>query len=125
MEWPSQVARSPVSGPRAQTEMGSTKGSGARGFLPSLGQKKSRHGIGALSCASDSFSWTFPNPASSHRGDACIRARRSPVAFLPRDFTPKSPMRLLRTSSCPWRLPHSGTTCLNSSKKFWTRMYVA
>ena len=100
VEWPSQVARSPLAGGFVHVSSGFIDGSGPRGTRRSPPQRNS------LSVGIDAFGsrkpgmigCTLPNRSPVQRGEALMRSSRAPSGFLPSDLTLPSP-----TSSDPER----------------------
>src|SRR5271169_3685586 len=88
VEWPSQVARSPVSGALVQTEVGSTDGSGALGTRRSPPQRNSfKVGAGtAVLRNPGSMGWILRNASPAQSNEDFMRSRRKPSGLLPNDF---------------------------------------
>lgn len=97
VEWPSQVARSPLSAGFAQTSSGFTDGSAARGTRRSPPHRNSPSvGIDTVGSRRPAMiGCTLRKCSPVQSGDALMRSRRSPSAFLPSDLMAND-MRAMR-----------------------------
>src|SRR5882672_4997522 len=92
VEWPSQVARSPLAGGLVQVSSGFIDGSGPRGTRRSPPQMNSPTvGIDALGSRNPGImGCTLRNPSPAHSGEAFMRSSRAPSDLFPSDFILRS-----------------------------------